>query len=365
MNKLIPPLVALACLAAAPIHARAAVLFVSPTGQSHAEGTAAAPLASLAEAADRAQAGDVIRVASGVYQLVQPVRLSRSGSAAQPIRIEPAGDVRPVFDFSAQAFAGRLNGLEVRGNYWHITGLEVVGAARNGINVSGHHNVIERCATYENQDSGLQLSAPASHNLVLDCDSYRNVDRPTHGENADGFAAKFQIGPGNVFRGCRAWENADDGFDLWKAPEPVRIEYSVAFRNGVDVWGIAGFTGNGNGFKLGGDYVAAAHVVIGCVAMDQPVRGFDQNNNMAGLTVEHCTAVRCKFGFAFAKTTATGTPHVLRDNVARDAPARLVEGTVQERNQWLNADGTPAAATILPPTPITRPAPAPVPARRP
>ena len=347
MKKLIPPLAVLACLAVTAARTPAAVLAVSPTGQS------------LAEAADRAQPGDVIRIASGVYKLAQPVKLSRSGTAAQPILIEAAGDTRPVFDFSVQTFASRLYGLEVRGAYWHLTGLEVIGAARNGINVSGHHNVIERCATHENQDSGLQLSAPASHNLVLDCDSYRNVDRPTRGENADGFAAKFQIGPGNVFRGCRAWENADDGFDLWKAPEPVRIEYSVACRNGVDVWGIPGFTGNGNGFKLGGDYVPAAHVVIGCVAMDQPVRGFDQNNNMAGLTVEHCTAVRCKFGFAFVKTTATGQPHVLRDNIAWDAPTRLVEGTVQERNEWLKADGTPTTATILPLTPPGRPAPTP------
>ena len=73
----------------------------------------------------------------------------------------------------------------------------------------------------------------------------------------------------------------------------MRIENCVAFRNGLDLWGIEGFTGNGNGFKLGGDFIPAAHVVIGCVATDQPKRGFDQNNNTAGLTVEHCTAIRC------------------------------------------------------------------------
>ncbi len=352
MNKFLPAFVLLAGFAGGHFSARGATLLVAPDGES------------LAAAAARAQPGDVIRVASGVYSLAQPVRFARSGTAAQPIVVEAAGGDRPVFDFSAQTFESRRNGIEVHGDYWHLVGLEVIGAARNGINVSGHHNVIERCATHANQDSGLQLSAPASDNLVLDCDSYRNVDRPTRGENADGFAAKFLIGPGNVFRGCRAWENADDGFDLWKAPEPVRIEYCVAFRNGVDVWGIAGFTGNGNGFKLGGDYVPAAHVVIGCVAMDQPVRGFDQNNNMAGLTVEHCTAVRCKIGFAFVRTPATGQPHVLRDNVSWDAPARLVAGTVQERNEWRQADGTPATPTILPPTPpghaSSKPVPAPV-----
>jgi hypothetical protein len=60
MKKLIPPLAVLTCLAASATRTPAAVLTVSPTGQS------------LAEAADRAQPGDIIRVASGVYKLAHP-----------------------------------------------------------------------------------------------------------------------------------------------------------------------------------------------------------------------------------------------------------------------------------------------------
>jgi hypothetical protein len=331
--------------------ADAATLWVSPDGRAGAPGSADAPLPSLAEAAGRAQPGDVIKIAGGTYAGAQPIRLGASGTADALIRIEPADATRPLFDFSAQRFEQRASGIVVQGDYWHVIGVEVIGSAHNGIQVTGHHNIIERCITHENQDSGIQLNAPASENLVLNCDSYRNVDRPTHGENADGFAAKFEIGPGNIFRGCRAWENADDGFDLWKAPVPVRIESCVAFRNGINLWGIEGFTGNGNGFKLGGDFIPAAHMVTGCVATDQPARGFDQNNNMSGLTVEQCTAIRCKSGFSFTRTPSTGQPHVLRGNLAWDAPAMLVEGTVQERNQWFHADGSPAPARIGKPTP--------------
>ncbi len=330
--------------------AAAATFHVATTGKDGAAGTLEAPLADVAEAVARAQPGDVIRVAAGTYKRELTVRLQRSGTADKPIRIEAADTAaRPVFDFSAQQFKQAFSGFLLRGDYWHLVGLEVIGAARVGINVSGHHNRIERCVAHENQDSGIQISAPGSHNLVLDCDSYRNVDRPTLGENADGFAAKFAVGPGNVFRGCRAWENADDGFDLWKAPVPVRLENCVAFRNGIDLWDIPGYTGNGNAFKLGGDFIAAAHVVIGCIAMDQPMRGFDQNNNMAGLTLESCTATRCKIGFAFGKTPTTGH-HVLRNNISWDAPARVVEGTVLEGNRWAGADGAPIAATITSPT---------------
>lgn len=131
---------------------------------------------------------------------------------------------------------------------------------------------------------------------------------------------------------------------------PVRLENCVAFRNGINLWDIPGYTGNGNGFKLGGDFIAAAHVVIGCVAMEQPVRGFDQDNNMAGLTIENCTATRCKLGFSFSRTPAVGQ-HVLRNNVSWDAPARVVEGTVLEGNRWSAADGSPVPPAIAKPSP--------------
>lgn len=131
---------------------------------------------------------------------------------------EAAGHERPVFDFSGAGKDRRAHGFSVTGDHWHLTGIEVTSAAGFGISVTGHHNTIERCRAHANQNTGINLGAPASDTLVLDCESYRNVDYPTRGQNADGFGAKFDVGSGNVFRGCRAWENADDGFDLWKAP---------------------------------------------------------------------------------------------------------------------------------------------------
>ena len=104
----------------------------------------------------------------------------------------------------------------------------------------------------------------------------------------------------------------------------------------------------------GGDFVAAAHVVIGCVVMDQPKNGFDQNNNTAVLTVEQCTAMRCGMGFSFTLATATGEPSVFRDNVGWNAPAMFVEGTVLERNLWSSDHRPQVPATIVESTPVTR-----------
>src|SRR5437867_2596076 len=82
--------------------------------------------------------------------------------------------------------------------------------------------------------TGTYIGGGGSDNLIFNCESFRNFDPNTKGENADGFAAKHDVGPGNVFRGCRSYQNSDDGWDLWMAPNPILIEDCVAFRNGYN-----------------------------------------------------------------------------------------------------------------------------------
>jgi hypothetical protein len=102
-------------------------------------------------------------------------------------------------------------------------GFEVFKAADNGIFVGGNNNIVESCILHGNRDTGLQISRYASsaaksewpaNNLILNCESYDSYD-PATGENADGFAAKLTVGAGNVFRGCVAHNNIDDGWDLY------------------------------------------------------------------------------------------------------------------------------------------------------
>ena len=84
--------VTLASCMIATAAATAATIVVAPTGRAGAAGTDAAPLASLAEAASRAKAGDVIRLVGGTYRHAETIRLTASGTAGAPIRIEPADD---------------------------------------------------------------------------------------------------------------------------------------------------------------------------------------------------------------------------------------------------------------------------------
>lgn len=293
----------------------------------------------LLAAVENAKPGDVIQVLEGRYALDQTVRLKFKATSEHPIRLEGAKGNRPVLDFSAQSFGKDARGLSISGDGWQISNLEISHAGDNGINLSGGNNVVSNCIVHHCQDTGIQISAGGNNNLIVDCDSYLNVDLPTKCENADGFAAKGKIGPGNVFRNCRAWENCDDGWDLWEAPESVRIENCVAFRNGINLWNVADFQGDGNGFKLGGNHIAGAHVVIGCTAIDQSLRGFNQNNNTGPLTLERCTAIRCNTGFYFPKAPAAGQ-HLLRHNLSQ-SPVKIDPAAVQENNRWLGEETSP------------------------
>ena len=329
-----PLLLLLAMGAAPPPGTPAHVWYVSTTGKRGAAGTAEAPLASLAEAAARARAGDVIRVGPGTYREGRTIRLDAAGTEKQPIRIEAAEMDRPVLDFAEQPENEKgSRGLELAGDYWQIVGIEIAHAGSFGIFITGSHNIIHRCVARENRNTGIQLDARASYNLISDSESYRNYDPETLGENADGFAAKHGVGPGNVFRGCRSYQNADDGFDLWMAPYPIVIEDSVAIRNGYNIWGVEDFQGDGNGFKLGGNYLDAAHIVRRCVSIENPLNGFDQNHNLGALTIEDSVAIRCGRGFALPETARRGR-NVLRGNTSFGCQNVLEPHVVSVGNHW-------------------------------
>jgi hypothetical protein len=191
-------------------------------------------------------------------------------------------------------------GFELAGNYWHIYGIDFANSADNkkGFNISGNHNVVELCNTYNNGDTGMQISRygnvgkelwPA-YNTVLNCTSYDNMDSGAN--NADGFAAKLTVGDGNVFKGCIAYNNIDDGWDLYTKGESgpigvVTIDGCITYNNGKNSTGTV--VGDGNGFKLGGEGVAVNHVIKNSIAFNNLTSGFTSNSNPAVIS-ENCIA---------------------------------------------------------------------------
>jgi hypothetical protein len=271
-------------------------IFVSPTGKATAAGTQKDPL-DLLSAIAYVQQGQTIYMLAGTYipdtQVI--VQRGNDGTASKLKTLSAYNNEKVVID-SKQ----KQTGFELAGNYWHIYGIDFTNSADNkkGFNVSGSHNIVELCSAYNNGDTGIQISRygnvgkelwPA-YNTILNCTSYDNMDSAAN--NADGFAAKLTVGEGNVFKGCIAYNNIDDGWDLYTKGESgpigiVTIDGCITYNNGKNSKGTV--IGDGNGFKLGGEGVAVAHIIKNSIAFNNLTNGFTSNSNPAVVS-QNCVA---------------------------------------------------------------------------
>lgn len=281
---------------------------------------------------------------AGTYASPSKISLTKSGSADHYIKIWAYENEKVIVDCSGNTNSSD-DGFSISGNYYHLKGLDIRFAPHNGIKISGNNNIIENCVTRNCGNTGLHITGGSSetattpsNNLILNCDSFFNFDSPI-GENADGFSAKWSVGPGNIFRGCRAWNNSDDGWDLWMCTGSILIDSCYAFRNGMDIWHTGQVDGNGNGFKLGGNGVATPHTIRNCVAFDNEGnggKGFDENNNLAGQTLYNCTAFRNqRYNYAFNNDPLTTGPHIIKNCISYlPGMAEAIRNAVQESNSW-------------------------------
>ena len=318
----------------------AAQIYVSPLGDDANSGTFDLPYKTITKAHSVAAGGDTIIVRGGTFDsLTTTINLSRVGSPSARYFVFAYPGERPLLDFSLMAVSSSNRGVRISGSYWHFKGIDIKGAGDNGMHVSGSNNIIESCSFFENFDTGLQLSNGASDNQVINCDSYHNAD--TSQGNADGFAPKLDVGTGNFFYGCRAWENSDDGFDGYLRPSDSIATVMVncwVFKNGYLKNGSAS-TGNGNGFKMGGSDAPSLlrHNVIlkNCIAFDNRVKGFDQNNNKGSMTLLHCTAYGNGTNYSIAGPIAAGEYLTLINCAVQGALGPIGSFAIQQTNSWM------------------------------
>ncbi|MBU3215040.1 right-handed parallel beta-helix repeat-containing protein [Clostridium estertheticum] len=306
-------------------------IYTSPSGTTTGTGTQESPM-SLETAIATVKAGGTILLMNGTYsyskQLTIPV--GNNGTANAYKTIKPCQGANVTLDFSSQPYnmidtSLNARGLQMEGNYWHVYGIRVTGAADNGIFLCGNNNIVEYCVLEANRDSGLQISRRSSNlatmdlwptnNQIINSTSFNNSD-PKTGENADGFGAKLTCGEGNVFDGCISYNNVDDGWDLFSKSETgpigaVTIKNCIAFRNGQTTAGKYTKNSDGNGFKLGGSGIAGDHSVINCISFENKNHGFTDNSNPGTITVKNCTSFNNsqadgkKSNFDFARTSAS------------------------------------------------------------
>jgi parallel beta-helix repeat protein len=318
-------------------------LYVSTTGSDSNAGTIDAPLATPQAAMAKLSSdgsGAMIWVRGGTYKTSTQLKTSKNGVSGNLNKMWAYPGEKPVFDFTG------LNdrGIYLSKNYWHFKGIEECNAGSNGICISSSgYNIIEGCVAHDNGLEGIKLTGTNAHdNLILNCDSYRNYDAVNHGEDADGFAAKTGTGTGNVFRGCRAWNNSDDGWDFYSnSTGGLTLDSCWSFRNGINIWGDGSWAGDGDGFKLGGAGTTAEHYLTNCLSFDNSLSGFAQNHSIAGQTMINCTAYRNNqntFSFYEAATGGTLLHHVLKNCISYGGNGvSLYSTTVQVTNSWQQA----------------------------
>lgn len=261
------------------------VYCVATNGKDSNPGTVQHPFRTLIVAISVSEPGDIILVRGGTYFCSSTIHIDKSGEQDKRIHLEAYPGETPVFDFSK----AQNEGFFITGAYWHLRRLNITRAEHWGLKLEtkgAHHNVIEQITTQANGVTGIALLNGATRNLVVNCDSYQNFDIETNGENADGFEAKINLGEGNVFIGCRAWNNSDDGFDLWDSNEEVRLEKCYAWANGNNIWNHPYFSGNANGFKLGKG--RGRHLLIGCLCWGHRLTGATLNGNTSGVILNNC-----------------------------------------------------------------------------
>lgn len=284
----------------------AADLIVATDGSPEGEGTRDAPL-DVVTATQYVLPGQTVLMQQGTYELDDTLHLSERDSGEEGARKTLAADEGAQVEIDG----GRQHNivLQLNADYWHVRGLSLTEANSNGMRVAGSHNVIEEVVFHNNGDTGFQMTGSGdpsrwpAHNLVINSESHDNRDDSDI--NADGFAAKLGVGPGNVFRGNLSHHNIDDGWDLYNrtnegANFPITLENNIAYSNGKLSDGYNADGNTGNGFKLGGEGLPVDHVVRGNLAFDNNMDGFTDNFNPGRLTLTNNTSIDNKrFNYLF------------------------------------------------------------------
>jgi hypothetical protein len=322
--------------------------FVSTTGSDANPGTLALPFATLGRAASVAQPGHVIYLRGGTYLPDTTIRITNSGTAGNRISLLAYPGEKPYLNFVNQPYGANNRGIlfPTNANHWNVKGLEIGYAGDNGIKVEGSHLRFEECVFHHNGDTGLQVGFGhddvnpggllAAFVEVINCDSYLNYDSDSNGGDADGFAAKMHCGQGIVFMGCRAWENSDDGWDLFETDYSVIISNCWTWKSGVG-------QGNGNGFKLGGDGAGGnsmgTHYALNCVSFSHKVNCFTQNSHRDGLVIQHCLAFapgNSGYNYFMEGTLNSGKQNIFRIPRSGTNGGGFIEDNnpIQENNTW-------------------------------
>ena len=296
--------------------------YASPNGEGN--GNSYASPTTFAQGVSKLQnPGDTLYVLGGTYEFTDKFSINKQGSASKRIVISGYPGEKAILDFHKVAYGVRGITIHENSLYVHIKDLSIAYSGKNNLYCEGSYCLFENLDIYGSADTGCQMKK-GGNNTILNVDSHDNFDyehlnssgQADFGGNADGFADKQFTGAGNHYIGCRAWGNSDDGWDFFQrvSSSQTIIENCICYQNGPAYYNMkdhpryetdkawfdskVGTTmtdrygqtisitleqypcqGNGNGFKMGGQYTDHKILIHHCLSVANNKRGFDQNNN--------------------------------------------------------------------------------------
>ncbi len=329
--------------------AAANTYYVAPNGNDNNAGTISAPFKTLNKAWDVIAAGDLVYMRGGTYAFDNTQYLDgKNGTSGNLIKLWAYPGEIPVISRSTSYTQANSNELiAFSGNYIHFKGLEIANFSQRpgehaypAFRANPASNCIWEQINYHHNAAGFSIKGNSSNNLVLNSDFSHNQDPYSASpyDGADGIDVHDLTGGNNIIRGCRAFWNADDGFDFWDNNGYMLLENSWAFYNGY-IPGTFNAAGNGTGIKLGSttnQQNTLLRTVQNCISFKNLNHGIVENaaicksnifNNIVGKTGSH--------GYWFGSWgTNVAT---LRNNVAIDVSgdkARLSTNDIHSNNTW-------------------------------
>ena len=345
------------------------IFYVSTTGSDNNPGTISSPWLTLQYAFNKITAGQTLYIRTGTYSPSSGTNgygdsgsttcvvyvSSKHGTSSSVYNVMNYPGEYPIIDGSKLSGGSKDGILLSDCSYWHIKGIEVKNFTSYGIEQTGtDHIVLEQCICHGIGGPGFKIRLMSGdEDQFINCDSYNNYDASGGGGNADGFDLGFtSSGTSRIVRltGCRAWDNSDDGFDMYNPSGFGGIFYLTncwAFGQGYAGSDHTKTGGDGNGFKPGvqGSTSTVMRYFNNCVAYGNRVDGFNQNEALCGQEYNNCIAYgNKKFGFEFFESNSH---NILRNNVSfgniEGAYSNNGTPSVNTKNTWNS--GVPTASS--------------------
>ncbi len=379
------------CTVATACMLHAATYYCSPSGNG--SGNSYNTPCSLTDGINKlTTGGDTLYLLGGQYNVGKTTISGKNGiSSSRYMVISGFPGQTAILDFRSTPYGTR--GLQISSNctYLHIKDLTLRYSGKNNLYNEGSYCLFERLDIYGSSDTGCQMKN-GGNNIIKNVDSHDNFDyqhynsagKADFGGNADGFADKQFTGAGNHYIGCRAWNNSDDGWDFFQrvSTSETVLENCICYQNGPAEYNMQGHPryqtdktwfdqingttvtsrydtqvtvtlqhypnmGNGNGFKLGGDYTAHNVLIHHSLAVSNTVRGFDQNNNSGAMRVFNNTSYANGRNFGFYANDR-GCTLTIQNNISYPLSAQVDISSstlvANDHNTWNSSTGVTLTA---------------------